>query len=135
MNLFTAGPFTAHSGAELPFKIDCDMLTDADLATLAAQVADKIAFCRVVGIPRGGVRFAMALQHHFSGDCIDGVPVLIVDDVLTTGGSMEEWRKKTIEVYDRDEGIIPNVIGVVIFARGPCPYWVQPIFQLCAPWR
>jgi orotate phosphoribosyltransferase len=46
---------------------------------------------------------------------------LIVDDVLTTGKSMEEMRKKHSNVL---------TIGVVLFARGKCPKWVEPIFNM-----
>jgi hypothetical protein len=49
-------------------------------------------------------------------------PHLIVDDVLTTGASMEAARAKLWP------GSLP--LGVVIFARGPCPDWVWPIFRL-----
>jgi len=49
----------------------------------------------------------------------DTGPTLIVDDVLTTGTSMIEMQKQ-----------YPNAIGVVMFARGPCPSWVSSIFSL-----
>jgi adenine/guanine phosphoribosyltransferase-like PRPP-binding protein len=44
--------------------------------------------------------------------------LLIVDDVWTTGGSMEEHRA------GRD------AIGAVLFARGPVADWVTPLFTL-----
>lgn len=47
---------------------------------------------------------------------------VIVDDVLTTGESMEEMR---LHYSSR-------TIGVVLFARGKCPDWVTPIFSLCS---
>ena len=118
-HLFVAGEFTAHSGDVLPFKIDCDALTDADLATLAAEFARRsVRFSGVRGIPRGGIRFAAALARYATRSPLD--PPLIVDDVLTTGTSMEM-------IHDLAP---PNAIGVVIFARGPCPSWVTPLFQL-----
>jgi orotate phosphoribosyltransferase len=119
MNLFVDGEFTAHSGETLPFKIDCDALTDADFATLAAKISRRmVRFRDVYGIPRGGVRLGLALLRYCTGSPLD--PMLIVDDVLTTGRSMEEARKR----------FGPNTIGAVIFARGPCPDWIVPLFAL-----
>lgn len=119
-HLFVDGEFTAHSGGTLPFKVDCDALTDGDLATLAAYVAREFPpFANVCGVPRGGLRFASALRRYETGSGRD--PTLIVDDVLTTGTSMEEARSARLP---------GNVFGVVIFARGPCPDWVTPLFQM-----
>lgn len=119
MSLFIPVEFVAHSGETLPFKIECDALTDDDLITLARQFARRIAYRHVWSVPTGGDRFANALRLFMR----DG-PVLIADDVLTTGSSI-------IEARDR----LPSpshAIGVVIFARGPCPDWVTPLFQMNA---
>lgn len=113
MSLFVNQTFVSHSGKVLDFKIDCDALTDADLATLASVIAKRFKFGAVEGVPRGGLRLAEALQPYVTKG-----PALIVDDVLTTGASMEQARKA---LTDR---------GVVIFARGPCPSWITPIFKL-----
>lgn len=119
--LFVDGEFTAHSGDTLPFKIDCDALTDTDLATLAADVSRRFPrFRSVKGVPRGGVRFAGALRRYATGSQLD--PALIVDDVLTTGASMEQAR----------EGVGRDVFGIVIFARGPCPDWITPLLTTAA---
>lgn len=118
-SLFVAGEFTAHSGNLLPYKIECDALTDEDLATLAAEVARRLRFSSVYGVPRGGRRFADALALHRSPDG----PLLIADDVLTTGASMEEVRSQIILA-----GTAAQPLGIVIFARGPCPDWVTPLF-------
>lgn len=112
MALFINQPFTAHSGGVLPFKIDCDTLTDDDLATLASAVAAKFKFSTVIGVPRGGLLFADALLPY----CVPGYGLLVVDDVLTTGRSMEEYRQ-------------PGAQGVVIFARGVPPEWIAPMFS------
>jgi orotate phosphoribosyltransferase len=117
--LFVDGEFISHSGKRLPFKIECDALTDDDLDTLAAAIARRVVkFGSVYGIPRGGVRIAAALRRYATGHSLD--PVLVVDDVLTTGRSMEQAR----------EQLIPNVVGAVLFARGPCPDWIIPLFYV-----
>ena len=109
-SLFKSGTFTSHSGVHLPDKIDCDALTKADWDTLAAWVAQRVDFKAVIGIPRGGLAFAAALQPY----CKPKGCTLIVDDVLTTGASMEETRK-----------IVKGLsCGVVVFARGQLPNWV-----------
>ncbi len=116
--MFVDGEFTSHSGLLLPFKIELDALTDSDWWTLAAAVARRVGRFHVAhGVPRGGIRLACALCKHETG--LNRDPLLIVDDVLTTGASMEEARqwfghRKTI--------------GAVIFARGPCPDWITPLF-------
>lgn len=114
--LFVGGEFTAHSGDTLPFKIECDALTTADMETLANIVSQHIQFSEVHGVPEGGLPFAKALEQQTSSEG----EVLIVDDVLTTGASMEEMKEK----------VGGNPVGVVIFARGPCPGWVKPILKL-----
>lgn len=114
MSLFQRGTFKLHSGAASDFKIDCDALTDDDIHTLALLVSKTFNFSRVIGIPRGGLRLAAALAPLHNAD---SHVTLIVDDVLTTGGSMER-------------AYVPGAIGVVIFARGKCPAWITPIFQM-----
>ncbi len=118
-NLFKKKTFTMHSGDIGHWKIECDALSDKEIDTLAFIIADKVKFYEVIGIPRGGTRIAEALEKYKSSDgkgCY-----LIVDDVLTTGGSMNEIKKQ-----HKDEW----VLGVVLFARGECPGWVIPVFQM-----
>jgi len=116
--LFKLGDFTLSSGKKTNFKIDCDALSDEDIETLAKIVSDVYSFGVVLGIPTGGLRLAYALKQYAtpSSDTI-----LIVDDVLTTGNSMERAFKQFQPQY---------VIGIVIFARGECPDWITPIFTL-----
>lgn len=112
--LFQLGDFTSHSGSVLPWKIRCDELSGDDWKCLARIAHDLIgAWGSVEGVLAGGVPFAAALAAHVTKG-----PVLIADDVLTTGASMEEQRA------GRD------AIGVVVFARAVCPSWVMPIFTL-----
>ena len=125
--LFVKKTFTMHSGDIAHYKIECDTLSDEDLDTLAFIVAEKASrfkwddgtgINKVHGVPRGGVRFAKALEK-YAGDP-EGVNI-IVDDVLTTGASMEEAKKKLGW---------SDAFGVVIFSRGPKPDWVKAIFEM-----
>jgi hypoxanthine phosphoribosyltransferase len=124
MPLIRYGEFTSHSRVSLPWKIDCDALTELDFLALAEIVRQTMSYSEAIGIPRGGLRFAAALRPH----CRPGYPALIVDDVLTTGRSMEEARRIHWSVFPH-----APVCGVVIFARGPVPDWVWPIFTV-AEW-
>src|SRR3989344_6033868 len=113
--LFENKPFVSCSGIFLPFKINCDALLEEDIETLAGIIAKKFQFKKVYGVPRGGVRLAKALEKYLSS----AGPVLIVDDVLTTGKSMEEAKEKFTG---------EDLIGIVIFARNKCPLWVKAMF-------
>lgn len=117
-----------HSGGLAHYKIECDALTDDDIATLAFIIAQKgkeitreegSGIREVYGVPRGGTRLAEALRPHL--DTRWGKIRLIVDDVLTTGKSMET-AKSNLGWSD--------AYGVVIFARGNCPSWIKPIFSM-----
>ena len=116
-HLFQSGQFLAHSGQMLDWKVDCDALGDTDFECLAKLV--EVDFSEVIGIPRGGLCFAEALRPYISGP---RNPVLIVDDVLTTGKSMNEMRDR----------IGSSSVGVVIFARAKPPAWVMAIWQFNA---
>jgi hypoxanthine phosphoribosyltransferase len=80
-------------------------------------------FNNVVGIPKGGTRLASLLSKYTNGS---SNRILIVDDVLTTGNSMETKKKEIESTIDDGK----EVIGVVMFARNECPDWVIPIFTL-----
>lgn len=122
MSLFELKDFTMHSGGTGKYKIECDTLTEDDWETLAYIVSEKLQFRKVVGIPTGGETFAKALRKY---EKEDSDVILIADDVLTTGRSMEGKRVSILLAnYDC------AVVGVVAFARGECPYWVKPIFQM-----
>ena len=113
VGLFVHQYFTSHSGKKLDWKIDCDALTDDDIATLAYIGSSLCAFGSVIGIPRGGIRLAEALKPYVTSG-----PVLIVDDVLTTGSSMEKMHME-----------YPDSRGLVIFSRGTTETWIQAIFS------
>lgn len=129
MNLFQSGDFTLSSGKKSAWKLECDSLTDADIVTLAAMIRQLVGpFGSVEGVPRGGLRLAHALCE-FAKPTASGSH-LIVDDVLTTGASMER-------ALDRRKGGSLGVtlggvpyVGAVVFARGPCPSWVKALFQM-----
>lgn len=127
-DLFVKKTFRMHAGGLAHYKIECDALTDGDLETLAFIISEKAkmmtmgtmegyGISRVIGVPRGGLPLAHALEEYVTPG--NGITV-IVDDVLTTGTSMEEARRNCGE----------DAIGVVIFARGKCPDWIFPIFSM-----
>ena len=66
------------------------------------------------------------LNVHATGKRED--PVCIVDDVLTTGGSMEEFK---IKRQWRDPS---KYIGWVVFSRNRPPDWVRVLFQMPKVW-
>jgi len=122
--LFQWGPFTLHSGGTSSFKIECDALTDGDWRTLAHLLAERIGpVDHIAAVPRGGFRLADALASVVTW--VVGGPILIVDDVLTTGASMEAARRRYIETGEWRE-----IRGAVVFARGPVPAWITPLFTL-----
>ena len=116
MNLFIKEDFISHAGLPLTWKVECDALTDADYQALAKIVSEKINFKDVKGIPRGGVPLENALKQYASNDSSD--PLLICDDVYTTGTSMRE-------VYE------DGAIGIVVFARNEITDdWIKAIWQM-----
>lgn len=119
MSLFERRNFIGHSGDQLDFKIECDDLDYDDLETLAYIISKKFTFCKVHGVPSGGNRLATALRRYEEPAELRH---LLVDDILTTGASMEYYKK--MELSDKP------VIGVVLFARGKCPNWIVPLFQM-----
>lgn len=118
MSLFQQGNFKLHSGSKSWFKIDCAYLSNDDWRTIAQLVAEQLDFKDVVGVPSGGLKLAEALKFYRRND--ERLPTLIVDDVLTTGSSMEKGRQR----------VGGYCLGIVLFARGECPNWVQPVFQM-----
>lgn len=119
--MLETGDFKLSSGRKSEFKIECDSLTDTDWATAAKIIGEKTLFGYVYGVPTGGLKFAEHLQKYKK----EGHKrVLIVDDVLTTGGSMNRLRDKLSQHHS-----FYDFMGVVLFARGDCPDWVTAIFK------
>lgn len=127
MNLFQTGSFMLNSGMTSPLKIECDALDEHDWATLAYLVHSKFDFYDVVGVPTGGTIFADALKPYVSNRKAD--PFLLVDDVLTTGGSMERTRLEMMS-ETTDINWPAQIIGVVVFARNEPPPWIHAIFRM-----
>ena len=118
-NLFQSGQFVLSSGAVSPWKIECDALTEHDVETIAAMLFPVLMpFSSVEGVPQGGLRLAEAMRVYQSAG--EG-GLLIVDDVLTTGGSMERQRRGRAMAQ-----------GAVIFARQRPQPWITPLFQMTA---
>ena len=125
-HLFKSGDFKSHSGLDLSWKIEMDVLSDPEWFTIKKMIMEHAPpFREAVGIPEGGVKLGNLLNEHATGDEKD--PVCIVDDVLTTGESMEYFLSQ----YQRNRRLMPFMaIGWVVFARGPCPHWVSALFQM-----
>ena len=83
-SLFELGSFQLSSGGTSSFRINAHKLTADDWETLAHMAVSIIPqFGMVVGVPTGGWPFAAALKRYATHG-----PVLVVDDVLTTGASI-----------------------------------------------
>lgn len=118
VSLFRTGKFPLHSGGESDFKIDCDWLTDEDIEALAHKFGPALPpYSMVIGIPWGGIRLATELENYTNPQG----GILIVDDVYTTGNSMEQEKNKIAPNY--------TTSGIVIFARKAVPDWITAIFQ------
>ena len=130
MTLLQNEKFVSNAGLELDFKIDCDFLTDDDIECVTQYIISRTpAFCEVVGVPRGGCRLMNALrqykEHSFDND------ILIVDDVMTTGGSMERMRETVHEaIVDGSIAFTGNIVGWVIFVRNEMPDWINAMFKM-----
>lgn len=124
MNLFQEVDFTGHSGGQLHWKIECDALSDGDWKCLARMISEveKRPFQAAVGIPRGGVKLGTYLNEYGTGN--PKHPYIICDDVLTTGGSMNEYRDKYFSKYD--------CFGWVIWNRGrnETDDWIESLFNM-----
>ena len=137
MPLFSSGDFLLSSGRHSEFKIDCDNLLESDIKTLAWMISEMVGpFSEVQGVPSGGMILANFMTTYAIPSQVDHPDPrmwgrrLIVDDVLTTGGSMERARQAHLESQPEAVRAKHMVIGAVIFSRGQCPPWIQPLFQL-----
>jgi hypothetical protein len=123
MSLLQEGSFTLASGKHSEFKIECDVLTEEDFSTAAYLLVQQLPiFDQVYWVPTGGERVAEPLYKFSNFDHSDA-KILIVDDVWTTGGSVNRYIDDND--FDRDK-----VICAVLFARGDTPDWVYPLFTM-----
>ena len=104
-----------------------DALYTDDWRCLAKMIMEyeNRPFREAVGIPRGGVRLGQMLDKYSTGNPND--PVLIVDDVYTTGTSFREF---IAEQYPNEK-----VICWTIFARNPVTDNVNALFQMPSKMR
>ena len=121
-HLFVEEDFIGHSGGELHWKIECDAITSPEWKCIARMIfeRERRPFQAAIGIPRGGVELGRWLNEYSTQN--QEHPYLIVDDVLTTGGSMDEYTK---EHFDGKESF-----GWVVFARKQPQPWVKALFQM-----
>lgn len=114
MNLFALGSFILRSGEPAEWRINCEALTAQDYEALALIGSRMLpSFGAVESVPRGGIPFAEALRRHST----EG-PLLIAEDVATTGGSMEAIRAGRA------------ALGISIFARGRLPTRIRSIWRM-----
>ncbi len=125
-HLFVEEDFTGHSGGQLHWKIEMDALDDAEWKCIARMIMEYETrpFQAAIGIPRGGLTLSSYLNVYSTQNPED--PYLIVDDVLTTGGSMDEFK----EEHFKDK----KVVGWVVFSRNRPPDWVNVLFQMPKHW-
>jgi hypothetical protein len=121
-HLFIEEDFKSHAGLDLHWKIEMDALDEAEWKCIARMIMEYQTepFQAAIGIPRGGLKLSVYLNDYSTQNNND--PYLIVDDVLTTGGSMEEFKK---EYFDKNK-----VFGWVVFSRQRPPDWVRTLFQM-----
>ena len=123
-DLFQSRNFKSHSGLNLSWKIECEAFSDPEWFTISKMIMElSPPFREALGIPRGGVKLGDLLNEAATGKESD--PVCIVDDVLTTGNSMTEFRDSSVR-----KRIWPPPIGWVVFARIQPPPWVTALFQM-----
>ena len=127
-HLFIEEDFIGHSGGQLHWKIEMDALEDAEWKCIARMIKEyqQVPFQAAIGIPRGGLKLSGFLNEYSTQNSKD--PYLIVDDVLTTGVSMEEFKRT------RQWRNPSKYIGWVVFSRNRPPDWVRVLFQMPKLW-
>lgn len=129
MSLLQWGDFTLHSGGKSWWRIDCDAFKDSEIHLLAKLIAEKVGEFDFIRYPKSHPgssvpKLASALERYARHREFGTEIMLVVDDVLTTGKSIQPYY----ESNGAHNGI--EVKGAVIFARGECPDWVTPIFRM-----
>jgi len=118
--------FKSSSGELLPFKIECDKLTNEDAIEYAKLIGNNYSFRKAIS-PETKSRFVKGLVKHLNklSKPNGALDYIIVDDVFTTGASMQSVLK-----YLKTKHEIYSARGIVIFSRGDYPGWITPIFEL-----
>lgn len=131
-NLIEIGYHKLHSGQESNYKLVADDFIKNNLQGLAFIILEIAGpFSSVEGIPRGGSLLAEYLQKYVVPKTNKTIH-LIVDDVLTTGGSFEKAKADwEFRVTGRNDTIpAQSVKGIAVFGRGEPLYWTEIVFQL-----
>ena len=125
IDLFQKIDFKSHSGLDLTWKIEMDALTPNEWDCISHMIRElSPPFREAIGIPRGGNVLGKLLNRHGTGKEED--PICIVDDVLTTGMSMNTYREEMdIERWQKS-----CALGWVVFARVRPPKWIKALFQM-----
>ena len=112
--------FELHSGGTSHFKFEADALSEQAIVGAALWLLPTLgAFGSVEFVPSKSNLVPQWMAETFLPYVKAGAkPVLICDDVLTTGASMEEKRAQRLGV------------GAVIFARDPAPHWIHALMHL-----
>ena len=91
-DLFKSINFKSHSGIDLDWKIEMEVLSDSEWVTISKMIMERTSpFREAVGIPRGGVKLSNLLNEYATDD--EKHPLCIVDDVLTTGSTISSILK------------------------------------------
>lgn len=127
IKMFKFKNFKSHTGKLLSWKIECNDLSKDDIKCITNVIIHRISYQHVLCPPTKSKqlrRLIALLKHHATKE--GRYAYLIIDDVLTTGKSMEQEYQ-----FLQNHGIEKRLItGIVIFARNECPHWITPIFQL-----
>lgn len=120
--LITLSEFTSTNGVRLPFKIECNAIPDEWMMGFAFAIERMFADLGpprlAIGVPTGGLRLAKQIDDSICSGI--GQYILLVDDVLTTGKTITDWRDRLASSYP--------VYGVVLFARRMLPPWCRALF-------
>lgn len=133
-SIFQRGDFLLNSGVHSGWKLELDEATDAEMsvfAYMAMQTARIPLFGSVCPVPKGKseslIDNAQRIADAMLPYVVPGInSTLIVDDVYTTGGSINQARLD----YNAQHPSIGNTIGFVLWARNPPPSWVRALFTM-----
>jgi len=123
--LFQEQDFVGHSGDPLTWKIECDALFPSEWKCIAKMIieCETRPFRAAVGIPRGGLELSRWLNEYSTQN--DSDPYLICDDVLTTGGSMNDFTDQYFRNREPHD-----YFGWVVFARTQPQEWIKTLFLM-----